>query len=138
MKFNTQELINRIDVLIQARIDDADAKTQESAAAVEASREKWLKDYGPGFVVLADRIKEKIRKDRPIVADDLPPTIMDRYGSRIQYFSPERPRKYDAQLDDLKTLRATLEAVTDETITTTGLREIGFKNISDLFRTVTK
>jgi hypothetical protein len=138
MKFNTKDLIARIDVLIQARIDDAEAKTQESAAKTEASREKWLRDYGPGFVVFANRIKEKIRKDRPITPDDLPPEIMDRYASRVQYFSPERPRKYDAQLDDLKTLRVTLEAVTDETITTTGLREIGFKNISDLFRTVTK
>jgi hypothetical protein len=135
MKFNTKELINRIDVLIQARIDEAEAKTQKSAADVEVSREKWLKEYGPGFALLANRIKDKIRKDRPITASDIPPEIMDKWGNRIQYFSPEKPRKYEASLEDLKTLRGTLEAVTDETITTTGLREIGFKNISTLFRT---
>lgn len=138
MKFNTQELIKRIDVLIQVRIDEAEAQTKDAAAAVEASREKWLNDYGPGFVVFANRIKDKIRKNRPVTSADFPPEIMDKWGSRIQYFSPETVRKYAANLDDLKTLRVTLEAVTDESITTTGLREIGFKNISDLFRTVTK
>lgn len=138
MKFNTKDLINRIDVLIQARVDDAESKTKEAAAAGEKQREQWIEEYADGFAVFANRIKEKIRKDRPITASDIPPEIMDRYASRIQYFSPERPRKYDAQLDDLKTLRMTLEAVTDESITTTGLREIGFKNISDLFRMVTK
>jgi hypothetical protein len=138
MKFKTSELIARIDTLIVERENAAEEKHVQAVADVEAARTTWLQDHGPAYLEFANRIKEKIRKDRPILLEDIPQAVRARYNE-YAYFRPSSPpKKREAEYGELLTLKATLAAITDEHVTTTGLREIGFKNIADLFRTEKK
>ena len=91
-----------------------------------------------GYVEFANRIKDKIRKNRPILLEDIPQGARGRYNDFATFRSGSNPTKQEANCGDLLTLKATLGAIADEYVTTTGLREIGFKNIADLFRTEKK
>lgn len=132
MKFKTAELIKRIDDLIILREQNAETKHAEAVQQHAAKRSEWLEEYGPAYVEFANRIKEKIRKDRPILESDIPERIRNRYGYP-HFREGKAPEKQAARIGELRTLKAALEAVTDEYVTTTGLREVGFKNIPSLF-----
>lgn len=138
MKFKTTELIARIDVLIAERVQAAEDKHLKAVADIESARSAWLEEHGPDYVEFANRIKEKIRKNRPILLDDIPTGARGRYNEFATYRAGSNPTKREADCSDLLTLKATLGAIADEYVTTTGLREIGFKNIADLFRTEKK
>jgi len=138
MKFKTIELIARIDDLIAERIKRADDKHAEDVAAHESFRAQWLDDHGPAYVEFANRIKEKIRKGRPIVQGDLPQGVIGRYREFATFQSSNPPKHQAAQIGDLTTLKAALSAVSDDYVTTTGLREVGFRDIAMLFAGGTK
>jgi len=133
MKFKTSDLIARIDDLIAERFKLADEKHVEDVAAHQSFRAQWLEDHGPAYVEFANRIKEKIRKGRPITQDDLPAGVIGRYREFETFKSANPPTKKVPQTGDLTVLKAALSAVSDEYVTTTGLREVGFKDISRLF-----
>lgn len=133
MKFRTADLIARIDALIEERKAVAEARTAEDKAAAEKARQDWLVAHSDAYVEFANRIKDKIRKGRPITMDDRPDGLRDKWQS-LPFFDASKPKVHTAQTADLETLRATLTAVEDEYVTTTSLREIGFKDVARLFR----
>lgn len=134
MKFLTKELINRLDVLIQERETAEAAHNAKEEAKVAETREQWLEKYGDSYVLFANRIKDKIRKGRPIAQGDVPDDLSDGYGRFRGFYSEYQPRLNSETASDLRTLRTALQAVTDEEVTTTGLRQIGFTDIARLFR----
>lgn len=132
MKFKTKDIIARIDQTIAARIKDAERKTKEAEVGLLKNREEWLQN-AEHWTTFANRVKDKIRKGRPILHSDIPKEIRGGFRNELKTFHQAKPQKYEANISELEAMKATLEAVTDEEITTTGLKEIGFKNIRNLF-----
>lgn len=133
MKFNRMELIQRAEAEIQKRKDEAveiDAKAAEQAIS---DRQEWLDTKGPAYVLFANRVKDKIRKGRPITQEDIPEEIRGRY-ERITVWSdpakhgPTQPRVYS-----LERLVSILQAITDDEVTSSGLAAVGYRDLHQLF-----
>lgn len=134
MKFKTADLIARIDILITERVEAAKTADAKALKDHEQNRSGWLEAHGDAYVKFANTVKEKIRKGRPILASDIPDGVKNRYREFALFSATQPPKPVPARLDDLETLKSALSAVADEYVTTTGLREIGFKDIARLFR----
>ena len=132
MKFKTADLIARIDESVKRITDETTLANTKDKASLEKARQKWLKETMPYFVVFADKIKARKRQGMPVIKDDCPEQIRSGY-SALDYWSPRTLTANEPRINGLKALRATLIASTDDTVTTTGLRELGFRDINSLF-----
>lgn len=133
MKFDRTDLIARAEAEIQRRKDAAAEADAQAANDAASRREEWLDTKGPGYVLFANRIKDKIRKGRPIVQDDIPQEIRARYD-RIDVFSDPRRTPTVADTGTLERFISVLSAVTDDEVTSAGLIQLGFRDLTRLFR----
>src|SRR5690349_16693147 len=126
MKFRTADLIKNAEAEIAARKAKVEKDKADAAAAAVEAREKWLAESGPLFVQFADKVKEKIRKGRPIVRDDIPLGMRSQYSSELKVFSHYTPSAQQARTGELEALLKLLRATGDEFITTSALQTFGF------------
>lgn len=133
MKFNRTDLIDRAEAEIQRRKDAAAEADAQAAKDAVTQRQEWLDTKGPGYVLFANRIKDKIRKGRPIVQDDIPQEIRTRYD-RIDVFSDPRRTTTTPEVAHLERFISVLSAVTDDEVTSTGLVQLGYRDLTKLFR----
>jgi len=133
MKFDRSDLIARAEAEIQRRKDAAAEANQQAIKDSADQRQEWLDTKGPEYVIFANRIKDKIRKGRPIVKDDIPQGIRSRY-SEIELFSDPRRTPAVADTVTLERFVSVLSAVTDGEVTSAGLIQLGFRDLTRLFR----
>lgn len=133
MKFDRTDLITRAEAEIQRRKTAAAERDEQAAKDAAAERQEWMDTKAPHFVVFANRIKDKIRKGRPIVTEDVPPALRARY-SDIEFFTPPRITAHPAATATLEQLVAVLSAVTDDEVTSAGLVQLGFRDLTRLFQ----
>lgn len=134
MKLNVKTLIAQI----EQKIKDAEARNEvqnaEEEAKVAKHRQEWLDTNKANYLAFADKIKEKLRKDRPILRSDTPEGLIDtRYRFEIPVYSEYKPNKYFAQVGDLRAILQVLNTITDEEITPTALKSLGFNNLRNIF-----
>lgn len=133
MKFRTADLIARIDTLLAEREKAVAAAKVKAERESRASEARWVEAHGEAFLEFAATVRTKVRKGQPITRDDVPEKAATRYSDSLAFYFA--PREQDVvEPGSLLTLKAALEAVEDEFVTTTGLREIGFKDIARYFR----
>lgn len=133
MKFNVNNLIATVEQKIQeAKIRDEEFN-KDQRAKVDQHRTEWLEEYGDEYVAFANKIKEKIRKNRPILQSDIPHKLTGGYGSRMETYTKFRAQTREAGSPDLESLLKALRAITDEEITPTALKSLGFNNLRALF-----
>lgn len=133
MKFKTAELIARVNKKIDDEVKRAEERNRKDLEEIEQAREEWF-EKSEYWVVFANRIKDKIRKGRPILPTDVPKEIQVSSFSRDPaFFRKKEPAKYEPHTKNLEAMKKLLESITDEEVTTTGLKEIGFKDIRSLF-----
>lgn len=132
MKFNVQNLIATVEQKIEESkiLDEKFNKAEQ--AKVAQHRADWLEEYGDEYVAFANKIKEKIRKGRPILGSDVPEKIAG-WNRRFKTFEAYRPRTREVGSPELDSLLKALRSITDEEITPTALKSLGFKNLRDLF-----
>lgn len=133
MKFNVQNLI----ATVEQKIEEAKTRDEEYNKAEQAKvaqrRAEWLEGYGDEYVAFANKIKEKIRKGRPILASDVPEKLRDGYSTRLYTFEAYRPKTRELGSPEMQSLLKALRAITDEEITPTALKSLGFNNLRALF-----
>lgn len=99
--------------------------------------------------ILRDRLSEGLKAKRPLTIDELRAAVGDQssyiYNLGASVKRQDAPasfvldgvtfkRPQSVRIDDLKALKAVLEAVTDETISDAQLARLGFKNMGWVFR----
>lgn len=140
MKFKTADLLAAVEAEIKRRTTVAEhafAKAQEDYAKGKA---EWLASNHPtALSVAAKRIVEKVRKGRVVTITDLADFDTQSYRGPRHAFTWNEPKRDSTkgatpQLDKLESLRDFLKAVSDDEVTSTGLREVGFRNIAEILR----
>ena len=134
MKFNVKALIATLEQKIKDDETAALKREAEEQAKVAAHRQEWLDKYKPDYVAFADKIREKLRKDRPILASDIPdPIKVQHYRENLVTYSPYKVVPVERDFHGLTGILKILRAVTDEEITPAALKSLGVKDISIIF-----
>ena len=132
MKFQTKDLIARIDETVARMSAAARQENAKAASEMAANRTEWIAFHMPLYMKLAATIRTLDRKGLPVTKADIPKGLEDRYGDSLRTWDP-RANQVSPRTEGLLALRAALSACTDDTVTTTGLRELGFRDINTLF-----
>lgn len=132
MKFNVQNLIATVEQKIAEAKARDEAHNKAEQEKVGQHRAEWLEEYGDEYVAFANKIKEKIRKGRPILQSDVPEKL-GGWNRRFNVFDVYRPKTREPGSPELESLLKALRAITDEEITPTALKSLGFNNLRALF-----
>lgn len=139
MKFKTQKLLDVVESEIARRTTEAEEKYAAAVSEYEQAKAEWLDSEHPDELAkAARRLLDKLRKGRTATPDDLRGFKYGRYGnSRV--FRSRKPVKSDATFQPsgtapLENLRTFLLTVADEEVSSTGLRDVGFRNIAGILR----
>lgn len=133
MKFNVQNLIATVEQKIaEAKTHDEEHNKKE-LSKVNQLRENWLEEYGDEYVALANKIKEKIRKNRPILPSDIPEKLQRGYRGPLETYSKYSPRTRPVGSPELESLLKALRSISDDEISPTALKSLGFTNLRELF-----
>ena len=133
MKFSRTEMITRAQAEIERRKAAHAVAVAEAESRCDQARADWARDHLPAYNEFANTIKRKARKGQPIVKDDIPRTITNRYGDSLNVFNQPRPDQAKPNVEGLERLISLLNAVTDDEITSTGLVSLGYRDLSRLF-----
>ena len=136
MKFEVAALLAQIEAKIKEENDRAVKLNAREKAKVAEKRQEWLDTHKADFVKFADKLKEKLRKDRPILHTDVPMSFMPwrtKDRAEISLYREYEPRVFEPQTAELEALLAALKTVTSTEISPTAIRALGFKNLRDLF-----
>lgn len=134
MKFRTADLIARIDETVILRTQAAERHNVKAKADREQALKSWTENRMPAFVLFADNIKARARKKQPVVKEDCPKRAIDRWGSGMNFWDDSKIILVaEPRTEELVALRAALSSSPDEFTTTTGLRELGYKDLNALF-----
>lgn len=141
MKFNTATLKKSVETEIKRRHAEADKTFKDAQAAHAQRKAEWLASEHPQILATAaKRVAEKVRKGRVITPADLRDLDPDTWtrGERHAFAEEEPTRKSvsgaTARVETLEALRDFLTSVADAEVTSTGLREVGFRNIAVILR----
>ena len=142
MKFRTQRLIEVVKAEIAKREADHEATLQLVQKEYDEARAKWLDSEKPDIVREAARaIVRKVGRGQVITLKDTE-VLTDRGQSYIFLRSePENDyrviRRGKPNVEALQGFLAILESIEDETVTSTALRELGYRNIAPILREAT-
>lgn len=155
MKIKVATLIEIIDETAKA-VDDHNAKYREAKAAwIEDAWQNWLDEALPKWAEFSSLVQRKVQAREAVTEQHFKEIFgVDRYGYRHSlptWSSPAgnnldstnftykdkkwEPHKLPYQFLHLRRL---LEAIEDEFITTSALKEMGFRNLESLFRKATE
>lgn len=140
MKFKTADLLAAVNAEIKRRTTAADKAFSDAQDAYAKGKAEWLASEHPAaLATAAKRIAEKVRKGRVVTETDLLDFDTRSYSGPRHAFTWLEPRRETTKgatpyLDKLESLRDFLMAVGDDEITSTGLREVGFRNIAEILR----
>lgn len=134
MKFNVKNLIATVEQKIKDAEEFAVKANAEEQAKVAKHRQEWLDTNKANYLAFADKLKEKLRKDRPILASDIPEGLNEnRYRMELPIYREYQPTKHHPMTGELNAILKVLNSITDEEITPTALKSLGFSNLRDLF-----
>lgn len=128
MKYNSAALAQAAQKALAAHRAEWDLAQERAAAKVLADRSEWVETWGPRWAEAVKVIQRRLRRGEPLVHGDLPTS--NRTGGVAVYYGPHRadqpkPASDYRPPEDLVVLVKLLETVADDTITTTGLRDMG-------------
>lgn len=138
MKFNRIELINTLENRIAEAHATANKEYSEAVKKYMAEKEQWLNsDHGQYFLNEADKLKEKAFQ-KVITTEDLKPfdCSWSSYPARHHVFSAKLPTPQKVDTGTLSYLLKFLKTVTDDEVSSSGLRDVGFRNIAQILRSV--
>lgn len=122
MQFKRSALIAAIDKAITQENEATSAVHRRNEAAKKAQADEWLSLHANNWAKTATAIRAKLRRGEPVVETDIP-----RDGfTRQSFFRPARMEPLPpARTAELAGLRAVLEAVADDEISSSSLRSLG-------------
>lgn len=126
MKFVTLELVKRVDALIAQRTAEAEAENAHVDAMMAQGREEWLEKYRDNALAYADHIVNMIEQGEPL-------TTNDPAWKNLSLYNGGRKVPKEPKIESLVTLKNLLTTVHDELVSSTALREMGFRDLNTLF-----
>jgi hypothetical protein len=134
LKFKTADIVSRIDALLAASDTKAIEREGEQENKALTARYDWLSEHEAGFAKFAANIVKAIRNKVPVTIEDVPDSIR-RHGDLKFYFGPSkgRPLAEERQAENLRKLRNALCASTEETVSPTAIKQLGFQDVTFLF-----
>lgn len=133
MKFNRTALIARIDSEIKRRTDDAAREDKRKAEQAIKDREVWVLKHADKAKKAAQSITARLKKGEPVTWIDLGLTNGGGYrdwpAGESDGSSPTDPRT-----GQLTSLRRFLELVGDDEVTSSGLRDAGYRDLASILR----
>ena len=129
MKFNRETLISTIETRISELVTEAEQAHAEAKVAYEKRKQEWLESEHPRyFGDEAEKLAAKARGGEVITSDTLSPFDHGwRDEAKEHLFTGEEPSY-------LSNLRDFLQSVTDEEVSSSGLRDVGFRDIARILR----
>lgn len=133
MKFQITDLVARIDKLLTRHEAEQAVKAKEAEVKEQKGREDWIAQHQADFLYFAKNIIYKSKKNQPITFEDAPKEIRDRYNSLKFHSTPSGWKADTHHIESLRKLKAALEASTEETVSPTAIKQLGFQDVTFLF-----
>lgn len=130
MKFNRTALRHAVQAALDAHESAHEQRAEEWKSFVVEDRDSWLAGYSDEWLDACKTIRSALGQGQPVTRGMLPKDDA-RSGSVATYSEPNwdgRQRRDPGNYvphRELLSLRATLDAVTDDEITPSGLRNLG-------------
>ena len=122
MRFKVAELLQAVDTALEEdRVAHAE-RTAKAEAEAAQERAEWLETRGPEWRDFAGKVRRRLAARKPITMADLPTDDHRLAVFREQsrgWRGPHRPNP------ELLVLQQVLRTLADDTVTTSGLRELG-------------
>ncbi len=139
MKFSKQTLLKAVESEISRRVKAAEAAYRANLAEYAQSKADWLASEHPAALAEAAKaVVAKVRRGQVVEPNDV--KAFDGYAHRghghlFYGTKPERDTKNrQPNVATLEALRDFLATVSDNEVTSSGLREVGFRNIAAILR----
>jgi len=134
VKIRTADLIARVDEAIEQCTADRDKRHADAVAKHEAALAEWHEKQAPKVAEVVKSLAAKVRKGQPIYSADVRP-LGDGWHSGLAFQSDGPPKPKPVRVPaELTALRTFLGTVADETVTSSALADMGFRNIGALLR----
>jgi hypothetical protein len=127
MQFNRTKLIGLIDAEIQRRTNAAAEATQKEYQQYDASLSAYQERTSESWSAFSRYIEDRIAEGKPVLKEGVPAEIWSRNGYELDFWTKSVPAVTPLRLDDLPALKAMLQSVEDEKISTAELQRLGFK-----------
>jgi hypothetical protein len=135
VKFQTSDLITRIDNLLRDLEGKAITRAEERDEKLVGSQDAWLEDHSMAFRQFSTVIRKRLDAGQPVTSDDIPESIKGGYHQLKFYSAPSAgsPASENRQVDNLLKLKSALLASTEDTISPTAIKQLGFQEVTFLF-----
>lgn len=124
MQFNRSALIDAIDRAMEQERQAIETVRANNAKGDALYLEEWLSMHADAWQKATALIRAKLRKGQPVLEDDIPRDRSNR-GIGKAYFRPRRGEALPTTRTELAGLRAVLDAVSDQEISSAALRSLG-------------
>ncbi len=124
MQFNRSALVEAIDRAIaqeQAVINATRAKNEEAS---KSHREEWMSLHHDNWQKAATAIRAKLRRGDPVTEDDIPRDRTGYHGGKA-FYRAHRGEPLPTTRTELSGLRAVLDAISDDAVSSNSLRSLG-------------
>lgn len=125
---NRQALLDAVQSALDADLAAHRDRVAEWSEFLADHRMAWLVEHGPAWLASLDRIKLAIQRGDPVTTDMLPGG-QGRVATWSEPYSNHRRRTAPATVHtadrDLLALQATLNAIVDDQVSPTALRNLG-------------
>jgi hypothetical protein len=121
MQFNRIALREAAEAALKAAQQAHDAYNQRRADEHKVAREEWLEDHGEAWLTALPKLRDKLRKGRPVTFSDLP-----RDRGRVAAFDRTPPEAVPYTGGELlRSLIRVLDTIEGETVSNYALAELG-------------
>lgn len=131
MKLNRARLLESVETAITAHRTAYDAEAAAWAQRLADHRAAWVDRWGAAWLEAADLVRDKINRGEVITPGDLPRSSggsgTATYSTPYVSYDDAGPHNPGAYVEPvaLRALRTTLAAIDDDTVTVSGLRQLG-------------
>lgn len=139
MKLSRTELLAKVDAQIADNGVRHANKAKEALDAYNENLKKWRDTAANRLAANLRELANDAKKGKPVTYDDIREATGEGFRSMSLYFTygkraPEvKPTPYTPS-SDLTSLKAFLEASTDDEINTSTLTALGWRNIANILR----
>lgn len=136
MKFKRTTLINTINEQVVRAYADAQKVFEEDLRKYEEAETKWLcSEHREYFIDVGEALGKKARSAEVITREDLKPFQIDwSSNARNHVFNFTFPVLREPDVSALQNLASFLETIADDEVSSSGLRDVGFRNIAQILR----
>ena len=138
MKFKTADIIARIDVLLEQGKNEAIDRAEKLDEEISLSADAWYEEHRDGYRELVVNIRRQLDQGKVITTAVIPESIKAHNNASLKfYFAPTKSRSLseERRYDNLQKLRNALQASTEDTVSPTAIKQLGFQDVTFLFTT---